>query len=179
MKKQKVSGKGRALLGRRGTISILPSKVGLFFAALIIFGIGIGFFISIADTTISQGIKGQPSAEQNILTYRILNTPSCFSYVDKDIEQVDAGLIDLSKFTQEQLDKCYVVAPSMTKKDCFKLSLYDFRFEEKRLISELQTKNFALCHAEKTLMKYPRLVRIYDNGDVRRGILFFESQKVK
>ncbi|MDO8510835.1 MAG: hypothetical protein Q7S55_01590 [Nanoarchaeota archaeon] len=46
-----------------------------------------------------------------LISLRFVNTPECFTYQDPTTGRIFAGVIDLQKFTQERMDKCYRTEP--------------------------------------------------------------------
>lgn len=42
-----------------------------------------------------------------LISLRFVNTPECFTYQDPVTGRIFPGVIDVNKFTQERLDKCY------------------------------------------------------------------------
>ncbi|MDO8642347.1 MAG: hypothetical protein Q7R76_02015 [Candidatus Woesearchaeota archaeon] len=154
---------------RKG-ISLIPSKVFLYFFALIALVAGMGLFIMIADRAAQTENTAYPGAEKAVALYRLVNSPDCFA-VD------GASVIDVSRFTQEQLDKCFMIPPAAAQKQCFKLELYDYRFGEQKIIKELQTTNFAQCATTKKIVKEPLPVLIAGQGTVKRGLLVVSSKK--
>ena len=42
-----------------------------------------------------------------LISLRFVNTPECFTYQDPITGRIFPGIIDVNKFTQERLDKCY------------------------------------------------------------------------
>ncbi|MBI2666427.1 hypothetical protein HYX13_02330 [Candidatus Woesearchaeota archaeon] len=51
-----------------------------------------------------------PEEQQaQFISLRFMNIPECFAYGDSRSERVYPGVIDLSKFTQEQMKRCYPV----------------------------------------------------------------------
>lgn len=52
-----------------------------------------------------------------LISLRFVNTPECFTYQDQVTGRIFAGVIDLQKFTQERMDKCYQTEPEKGFKD--------------------------------------------------------------
>src|SRR3989344_2497041 len=46
-----------------------------------------------------------------LISLRFVNTPECFTYQDLTTGRIFAGVIDLQKFTQENMDRCYSTEP--------------------------------------------------------------------
>jgi len=58
-----------------------------------------------------------------LISLRFVNTPECFTYQDQATGRIFARVIDLQKFTQERMDKCYRTKPEKGFKD------YNFALE--------------------------------------------------
>ena len=52
-------------------------------------------------------VEVPPKLQAELISLRFVNTPECFTYQDPASGRIFAGVIDLQKFTQAQLDKCY------------------------------------------------------------------------
>lgn len=152
-------------------ISFLPSKVFLYFFALIALVAGMGLFIMMASRIAEAETTAVPGAAKAVALYRIINSPNCFANED------EPGVIMLERFTQEQLDTCFMIPPSAAHKQCFKLALHDYRFGQQKLIKEIQTTNFAQCAAAKKIITEPLPVLIADHDTVKRGVLIISSKK--
>jgi hypothetical protein len=59
--------------------------------------------------TIYQGklVYNSPELEAEVIILRFINNPECFAYQDEVTSRVYLGTIDLEKYTQDNLDKCY------------------------------------------------------------------------
>ena len=106
--------------------------------------------------------------ENYLLTQRFLNSPLCFTLQDKDTNRVYPLTIDLSKFNQENLDRCYNVKDTNVK--AYRLTL-NYGTEKKTI----STKNWG-GFLKKAQTKD---IFIYNNGETQRGELFVEMQDVK
>ncbi len=152
-------------------ISFLPSKVFLYFFALIALVAGMGLFIMMSSRIAEAETTAVPAAAKAVALYRLINSPNCFA--DED----EPGTIMLERFTQEQLDACFMIPPSVAHKQCFKLALHDYRFGQQKLIKEIQTTNFAQCAAAKKIITEPVPVLIADHDTIKRGVLIISSKK--
>lgn len=56
-------------------------------------------------------VEVPPELKAELISLRFVNTPECFTYQDPTTGRVFAGVIDLQKFSQQQLDKCYRTEP--------------------------------------------------------------------
>ena len=52
-----------------------------------------------------------PELRAELISLRFVNAPECFAYQDSATGRIFAGVIDLQKFTQERMDKCYRTEP--------------------------------------------------------------------
>lgn len=52
-------------------------------------------------------VEVPPKLRAELLSLRFMNTPECFTYQDPVTGKIFPGIIDLNKYTQERLDKCY------------------------------------------------------------------------
>lgn len=70
------------------------------------------------------------------ISLRFANIPECFAYQDPDTGRVYPGVLDLSKFTNEQMDNCYKTEPEKGYKD------YNFRLKLKKNGAEVHSNNY-------------------------------------
>ena len=114
-------------------------------------------------------IANIPSGLENyIITQRFLISPLCFAFQDADSKRVYPWVLDLKKFNEENLNKCY--SASDTKLKAYRLTLaYG---TEKKTIS---TKNW-----EGFLKKgETKQVFVNNEGRIIKGELFVEMQDAK
>jgi len=52
-------------------------------------------------------VKVPDQLRAELISLRFVNTPECFTYQDEATGRIFAGVIDLQKFSQERMDKCY------------------------------------------------------------------------
>ena len=62
-------------------------------------------------------VEVPPKLKAELISLRFVNTPECFTYQDPVTGRIFAGVIDLQKFTQAQLDRCYRTEPAKGFKD--------------------------------------------------------------
>ncbi|MEK6900175.1 MAG: hypothetical protein AABX05_03555 [Nanoarchaeota archaeon] len=55
--------------------------------------------------------------QAELIILRFVNNPDCFAYQDANNGRAFPGVIDVSKFTQERLDKCYATEKEKGFKD--------------------------------------------------------------
>jgi hypothetical protein len=73
---------------------------------IIITGLLFGLFLVINTYTNKQA-EISPRLQSEIIALRFANIPECFAFEDKNTGRVYPGLINLEKFNNEQLSKCY------------------------------------------------------------------------
>ncbi len=71
-----------------------------------------------------------------LLSLRFVNNPDCFTYQDSETKRVFPGIIDLAKFTDNDLLNCYKTETKQTIKD------YNFRLKLKVQNKEIKTNNY-------------------------------------
>lgn len=158
-------------------VSFIPSKMFTFLFTVVVLTIGMFLFLMIGERTAEAETTAVPGATYGVAVYRILNSPQCFVHADPHTDLPDAGLIEVSRFTQHQLDDCFMIPPDAAEKECLKLELYGYRLGEKKIITEIQTTNFAQCATVHRLQKQPYPVRLFDKGEIQPGLLIITAKK--
>lgn len=152
--------------GRKGDIS--GRKVIFYIVFSFIASIVFLLVVHMAASDKSKITEVLPGLEEYLIMQRFLTSPNCFVYQDADTGKVYAWTIDLQKFNEDRLNKCY--SASDTKVKAFRLSL-----SHGTLKTTISTKNWEgfLKKAET------RQVYVYDMGQIKTGELFIEMQDVK
>jgi hypothetical protein len=57
----------------------------------------------------------QPQLEDYVLSQQFLNSYACFAYQDQDSKRIMPWSIDIGKFNEESLSRCYPVKDTKTK----------------------------------------------------------------
>ena len=154
-----ISNKKADMSGRKIIFYIIFSFVGAITFMLIV------YLSSSQESKIAEIPYG---LEENMLFHRFLNSPSCFAMYDENIQRAYPQIIDLSKFTKEQIDKCYDPADNLM---AFKLTLeYDGKQKQ------VETRNWQGFLKKSEI----RRVFVYDNSlnqdNIRQGMLKTEIQ---
>ncbi len=106
--------------------------------------------------------------ENYLSAQRFLNSPLCFAFQDKDTSIVYPGMIDLTKFNQDNLNKCYNAENT-------KVKAYRFTLNYNNRKSTISTKNWeGLLKEAKT-----EQVLVNDIGNIQGAELFIEVQDAK
>jgi hypothetical protein len=114
--------------------------------------------------------------ENKIVQARFFNSPDCFAYQDSVTGRTYPGMIDLEKFKQDRLDRCYIV-PGNFVNACFKIELVDLDTGDK--LGNIETSNFPKCIMMYSTKRLPNYVTIKKGEEIRSGIMFIESKVVK
>ena len=106
--------------------------------------------------------------ENYLSSQRFLNSQLCFVFQDKDTVRTEPWQIDIEKFTQENLNKCYNAEDTNVK--AYRLTL---NYNNEKIT--ITTKNWEgfLKKAET------KKVTVYDKGKEQRAELFIEMQDAK
>lgn len=123
------------------------------------------WFVSTGKTQISEIT---PGLENYLIIQRFLTSPSCFVFEEKDIGRAYSSMLDLKKFNQQNLDKCYNIEG--TKVKAYRLTL-KYGAEEK----SLATRNWEGFIKKSETKK----IYVYDEGKIIRGKLIIEMQDAK
>jgi len=113
--------------------------------------------------------------QAELISLRFVNTPECFTYQDQATGRIFAGVIDLQKFTQERMDKCYRTEPEKGFKDfnfALELEGYTPTLDGKKKL--LMSNNF-FNQVDFTLYK-PVLVRNGERLESTRLIVHVQTR---
>lgn len=120
-------------------------------------------------------VKVPDQLRAELISLRFVNAPECFTYQDQATGRVFAGVIDLQKFTQEQMNKCYRTEPEKGFKDFnFALELEGFTPTVDGQKKLLRTNNF-FNKVDFTLYKQV-LVRNGDRFEPTRLIIYVQTR---
>lgn len=80
--------------------------------------------------------KIPPELDAELIALRFTNLPECFAYLDSETNSLHPGVIDLAKFTNEQMLKCYRTDAQTG------IKTLNFRMRLKGLNQEVATNNY-------------------------------------
>ena len=106
--------------------------------------------------------------ENYLLSQRFFNSPTCFALQDKETLRVSQGVIDITKFNQDNLDICYNI--SNTEVKAFRLTL-----DHAGSKITLETKNWEGFLDQAEITK----VSVYDSGTIGQAEFLIEVQNAK
>lgn len=106
--------------------------------------------------------------ENYITVQRFLNSPYCFIYSDKDTNRVYHWIIDIKKFNQNNLNKCYNAGDTKVKAYRLTISYGDEKIT-------INTKNW------EGFLKKAETKHVFanDEGTIQSADLFIETQNAK
>lgn len=145
-------------------------------ARKVIYYVVVGFVLIVAFLLIvwlaSSGkskISEIPAGLENyLITQRFLSSQHCFVFQDKDTNRVYPRVIDLAKFNEENLNKCYNAKD--TKVKAYRLTL---TYGNEKITINTQNWEGFLKKAET------KQVFVYNKEKSERGELFIEVQDAK
>lgn len=124
--------------------------------------------VSILPTIKSEIAKIPPGLEDHLLVQRFLNSPLCFAFLDKETNKVYPRTIDLTKFNEDNLNRCYDAEETNVK--AYRLTLvYN---NEKITINTRNWEGFL----KKSETEY---VFVFDEGETQGAKLLIEMQDAK
>jgi hypothetical protein len=107
------------------------------------------------------------NVETTALVNRFLNSEDCFAYQDSETGRVYPGIIDIEKFNEERIGKCYYTKNYNLKS--FKMTLKTEGIEEKTIL----TTNWG----SSMLSQVSQYVLVYDDGKISKANLLIAVQK--
>ena len=166
----------KIFFSKRGSGYILGKKPMYFIILLICLTISFILFNFAIMKEISSTTVIPDNLEMTILVNRFLNSPDCLAYQDNETGRTYSGVIDLEKFNNKTLEKCYSTEDGNLK--AFKLTLEssDIVIPPKE---NPDMKNFILTpnwEAER-YTQTPQYVLIYYKENFYRGKLLITVQK--
>jgi len=122
-------------MNKKGIFGVARKMVYWMIAAVIITFVVFAFAVVVANYKSALGrVPIEMSAE--FISLRFVNNPECFAFYDTEAERVFPGIIDIDKFTQEQLTKCY---HSQKRQG---VDTFSFYLKLETLGNELRTSNY-------------------------------------
>ncbi|MBU1204688.1 MAG: hypothetical protein KKE93_02150 [Nanoarchaeota archaeon] len=157
----------KIFFSKRASGYLLGKKPMYFLAVLFYLAFAFLFFSFFISYNITSTNAIPANVETTVLINRFLNSPDCFAYEDGETGRAYHGIIDIKKFDDDKISKCY-----STNKD----KSYSFRFE-------LESANIdrKVCSTPnwgaRRFNKISRHVLIYDEGNLYTGRLLISIQK--
>lgn len=112
--------------------------------------------------------KIPPGIETYLTSQRFLNSPLCFAYQEENTKRAYHWIIDLRKFNQEVLNKCYNA--ENTKANAYRLTLT--HGSEKKTLTTKNWEGFF----KKAETKH---IKVYDGEKIQNAEIFLEIQDAK
>ena len=106
--------------------------------------------------------------ENYLLSERFFDSHYCFAFQEEDTNRVHLDTIDLSKFTQDNLDECYNAADTQVK--AYRLTL---NYNDEKI--SISTKNWE-GFLQEARTKH---ISVYNQGEIQRAEILIEVQDVK
>lgn len=106
-----------------------------------------------------------------LITLRFVNSPDCFAYQDKNTGRVFPGVIDMDKFSEEQLRKCYFTESERGYKD------FNFRIVLESSFEELVTNNYFYDDKDELTLFKEVLIR-KQSGLFKDQLIIYVQEKI-
>lgn len=104
-----------------------------------------------------------------LIALRFTSLPECFALVDPEISIENTGIVDLRKFTAQQLHECYHTEENKGFKT------YNFRLKLEQQGVEIITNNY--FHQDD--FEFHQEVLVYDGGTLRKdNLLIYVQTKI-
>ncbi len=172
-------GNKKMFFSKKASGYILGKKPIYFIITLICLTISFILFSYAISREVSSTTVIPDNLEMTILTNRFLNSPDCLAYQDKETGRAYPGIIDLEKFNDEALEKCYSTEDSTLK--AFKLSLEspNLNIPPEENSDNKANKYFILTPnwAARRYTQTSQYVIIYHKENFYRGRLLIAVQK--
>lgn len=110
-----------------------------------------------------------PPLPVEFLALRFTNIPECFAYVDKNTGQIYANSIDITKFNQEVLNRCYATEPEKG------IKTFNFRLKLASSDQELLTNNY--FHDDSPDLSMEKTILMFKDGKFQRDTLTIYVQE--
>ena len=165
----------KIFFSKRGSGYILGKKPMYFIILLICLTISFLLFNFAIMREIYSTTVIPDNLEMTILVNRFLNSPDCFAYQDKETGRTYSGVIDLEKFNNKTLKKCYSTKDGSLK--AFKLTLeslnpdiaskFDTEIERNFILTPnweaeryTQTSQYVLIHYKENFYRGKLLIAV-------------------
>ena len=167
----------KIFFSKRGNGYILGKKPMYFITLLICLTISFILFNFAIMREISSTTVIPDNLEMTILTNRFLNSPDCLAYRDNETGRTYSGVIDLKKFNDKTLKKCYSTEDNDLK--AFKLTLESLTLDIPPKGDSNIKKNFILTpnRGARGYTQNSQYVLIYYKENFHRGRLLIAVQK--
>jgi len=159
--------KNKIFFSKRASGYLLGKKPMYFLAVLFYLTFAFLFFSFFISSNITSANTIPANVKTTVLINRFLNSPDCFAYVDEETGRAYPGIIDIKKFDDDKMSKCY-----STNDD----NSYSFRFE-------LTSTNIGnkVCstpnYGVRKFNKISQYILIYDGVNIYSGTLLISIQK--
>jgi len=167
----------KIFFSKRGSGYILGKKPMYFIILLICLTISFLLFNFAIMREISSTTVIPDNLEMTILINRFLNSPDCLAYKDKETGRTYSGVIDLEKFNDKTLEKCYSTKDNDLK--AFKLTLESSTLDIPPKDDSNMKRNFILTPnwGARRYTQTSQYVLIYYKENFYRGKLLIAVQK--
>lgn len=155
------------MISHKGQFDVARKMIYWMIASVIITGVVFAFAFTVANYKHNL-TKVPPELQAELLALRFTNTPECFAYEDSETGIVSPGIIALDKFTNEQMNRCYITDASAKG-----LKVLNFKLKLVSAEKEIQSNNY-FNRNDHTLLKE---VLVREGTTVRKEQLIIYVQE--
>lgn len=144
----------------------------MFWAVFIFFIAGLFLvFGQIIYSYKSQAVHVPAQFQADLIALRFSNNPDCFAYQDKDVQRVYPGSIDVAKFNQESMDRCYKTDKDRGIKE------FNFRLKLQEMGTEVHSNNY--YNNERDDLTIFREIIVHDGEkDTKDTLIIYVQEKI-
>jgi hypothetical protein len=149
--------------GESASTESAPEYVLYFMAGTVIVGLFAVFLVIATSSYQSSTTTVIGNLKYTIVQYRLMHSAECFAYQDPGTKRVYTMMIDLDKFTDEQMEKC--MKGLETNSLCLDLELKE---TNGKTIGEISTINYVF---PDNVAVDEWVINIFDQGKIRTAML--------
>jgi hypothetical protein len=160
--------KNKIFFSKRASGYLLGKKPMYFLAVLFYLTFAFLFFSFFISSNITSANTIPANVKTTVLINRFLNSPDCFAYVDEETGRAYPGIIDIKKFDDDKMSKCY-----STNDD----NSYSFRFELENSSNNFKKTISTLNWGARRFNKVSQYVLVYNEGNIYPAKVLISIQK--
>jgi len=160
--------KNKIFFSKRASGYLLGKKPMYFLAVLFYLTFAFLFFSFFISSNITSANTIPANVKTTVLINRFLNSPDCLAYEDEETGRAYPGVIDIKKFNDDNISKCYSTNET---------SLYSFRFELENSSNNFKKTISTLNWGARRFNKVSQYVLVYNEGNIYPAKVLISIQK--
>jgi hypothetical protein len=109
-----------------------------------------------------------PNLHADLISQRFTNIPECFAFQDESTGRVYPGILDLNKFNQDQLNRCYITDEER--------GIKEFNFRLKLKDTEITTNKYFSHDKDKLTLFKEVLIKDADSLQKDQLIIYVQER---